>query len=40
MKDWTKVCTVCGKAQCTVGGLHGMIRDHAAEAYRQKTAKR
>ena len=40
MKDWTKTCTICGKANCTVGGMHGMIRDRAAEAYRQQTSKK
>jgi len=41
MKDYTKTCAVCGKptADCKIPGLHGMLRDRSAAAYRQKTAK-
>jgi hypothetical protein len=42
MKDYTKTCAVCGKptADCKIPGLHGMLRDRSAEAFRQQIAKK
>lgn len=34
------LCAICGRpvAECTVGGLHGQIRDKAAKATREMRA--
>jgi len=34
-------CTICGRAiaDCTIGGLHGMVRDRAAVATKQLRAE-